>query len=94
VVFLGIGGLGSQTPDYPQSYWRETVERAGARRVIPIHWDGLMSPIEGPFRGPLRVVALVAGSGAGTLEFMKEKEAASPGLTIETLPRYAPVELF
>ncbi len=94
VVFLGAGGLGSQTADYRETYWRETVGRTGASRVIPIHWDGLMSPIEGPLRGPLRVVALVAGGGEGTLSFLKEKEAAHPDVRIQTLPRYAPVELF
>jgi hypothetical protein len=94
VVFLGTGGLGSQTAEYREAYWRETVERTGARRVIPIHWDGLTSPIDGPFRGPRRVVALVAGGGAGTLAFLKAKEAEHPELSIETLPRFAPVALF
>jgi len=94
VVFLGAGGLGSQTEQYRETYWRETVERTGAQRVIPIHWDGLMGPIEGPFRGPLRVVALAIGGGEGTLAFLKKQEAAHPEIRIETLPRYAPVALF
>jgi L-ascorbate metabolism protein UlaG (beta-lactamase superfamily) len=96
VVFLGAGGLGSQTADYREAYWRETVDRIGARTVIPIHWDGLMGSIEGPFRGPLRAVSLVAGGGGGTLAFLKEKEAegSEAGLRIQTLPRYAPVVLF
>lgn len=94
VVFLGTGGLGSQTADYRETYWRETVGRTGAKRVIPVHWDGLTSPIEGPFRGPVRVVALVAGSGLDTLPFLQEKAIAEPDLQLVTLPRYAPVVLF
>lgn len=94
VVFLGAGGLGSQTEEYVETYWRETVERTGARRVIPVHWDGLMSPIEGPFRGPLNVVALVAGGSEGTRAFLEAKRAAHPEIRIETLPRYAPIALF
>jgi L-ascorbate metabolism protein UlaG (beta-lactamase superfamily) len=96
VVFLGIGGLGSQTADYREAYWRETVDRVGARTVVPIHWDGLMGSIEGPFRGPLRGVALLMGGGEGTLAFLKQKQAEgiAHGLRIETLPRYDPVVLF
>ncbi len=94
VVLLGIGGLGSQSPDYRETYWRETVEASGATRVIPIHWDGLTSPIEGPFRGARRIVALVVGTGEGSLAFMKQKEAERPDLSIETLPRFDPVVLF
>ena len=94
VVFLGTGGLGSQTADYRESYWRETVERTGAKTIVPVHWDGLTSPIEGPFRGPVRIVALVGGSGLDTLPFLQAREAAHPELRFMTLPRYAPVVLF
>jgi L-ascorbate metabolism protein UlaG (beta-lactamase superfamily) len=87
VAFLGVGGLGSQTADYQQAYWRETVERVHATRVIPIHWDSLTSPIEGPFRG--------SGSSDGeTRFFLKKKEAENPGIAFQTLPRYEPVVLF
>jgi L-ascorbate metabolism protein UlaG (beta-lactamase superfamily) len=94
VVFLGTGGLGSQTDEYREAYWRETVERTGARRIIPVHWDGLTSPIEGPFRGPVRVAALVVGSGLASLPFLQEKAIAEPERRFMTLPRYGPVVLF
>lgn len=94
VVFLGTGGLGSQTTEYREAYWRETVERTGAMRIIPVHWDGLTSPIEGPFRGAVRVVALVAGSGLDTLPFLQEKAIADPSRQFVTLPRYDPVVLY
>jgi L-ascorbate metabolism protein UlaG (beta-lactamase superfamily) len=105
-IFLGTGGLGSQTPDYREAYWRETVGRVigeanpktvdpvHPKRIIPIHWDSLTAPIEGPFRGPLRAEGFLSRGGDATLEFLKAKQAANPGLTFATLPRYAPVVLF
>ncbi len=94
VVFLGIGGLGTQTADYRERYWRETVTRTGATRVIPIHWDSLMEPIEGPFTGERRIATFLSGDSDRTLEFLKAKEAQTPGLRFTTLPRYDEVVLF
>jgi L-ascorbate metabolism protein UlaG (beta-lactamase superfamily) len=94
VVFLGTGGLGSQTAEYREAYWRETVEAVRPRRVIPIHWDSLTGPIEGPFTGPVRAAAFLSEGSDRTLAFLKEKEAASPVIRFLTLPRYDPVVLF
>jgi L-ascorbate metabolism protein UlaG (beta-lactamase superfamily) len=94
VVFLGTGGLGSQSEDYREAYWRETVEPVHATRVIPIHWDSLTGPIEGPFRGPARALGFLSSGNDETLAFLKAKEAANPGIAFQTLPRYAPVVLF
>jgi len=93
-IFLGTGRLGSQTADYREAYWRETVERTHPQRIIPIHWDSLTAPIHGPFRGPLRAEGILSRGGDVTLEFLKAKQAANPGLTFATLPRYEPVVLF
>jgi L-ascorbate metabolism protein UlaG (beta-lactamase superfamily) len=93
-VFLGIGGLGSQTDAYRETYWRETVERTHPRRIIPIHWDSLTAPIEGPFRGPLRGEGVLSRGGDRTLEFLRAKAAANPAMAFQTLPRYDPVVLF
>jgi L-ascorbate metabolism protein UlaG (beta-lactamase superfamily) len=95
VVFLGIGGLGGQTPDYREAYWRETVTRIGARRIIPVHWDSLTAPAEGPFRGTVRAArVLFGGGGDRTLAFLREKLAEDPGLEISTLPRFEEIVLF
>jgi L-ascorbate metabolism protein UlaG (beta-lactamase superfamily) len=94
VVFLGIGGLGSQTPEYREAYWRETVERTKPSRVIPIHWDSLMGPIEGRFRGPVRIAGFLAEGTDSTLAFLKEKQSRHPEIQFTTLPRYEPVVLF
>jgi len=95
VVFLGVGGLGAQTEAYREAYWRETVTAIGARRVIPVHWDSLTGPAEGPFTGPVRASSFVNSSGgAQTLEFLKAKEASQPDLQFSTLPRFDEVVLF
>ncbi len=94
VVFLGIGGLGTQTADYRERYWRETISATGASWIIPIHWDSLTGPIEGPFTGEIRAASFLSGDGDRTLDFLKEKQGAIPGLRITTLPRYDEVVLF
>lgn len=93
-VFLGTGGLGSQTPEYRNAYWRETVETVNAERVIAIHWDSLTGPIEGPFRGPVIVMSFLSSGLEYTRAFLEEKAIAMPELHLATLPRYEPVILF
>ena len=50
VVYLGIGGLGKQTPQFRIDYWNEVVLATGARRVIPVHWDDFWRPLRSPLR--------------------------------------------
>jgi L-ascorbate metabolism protein UlaG (beta-lactamase superfamily) len=94
VVFLGTGGLGSQTPAYREAYWHETVTRLAPTRVIPIHWDSLTGPIEGPFTGPVRAATALSGGGDETLAFLRAKATAHPSIRFSTLPRYEPVVLY
>ncbi len=94
VLFLGTGGLGTQTEQYRETYWRETVDATSPSRIIPIHWDALFGPIEGPFRGSLRAAGFLAAGSETTLEFLREKEAGHPDLRFQTLPRYDPVVLY
>lgn len=39
VVFLSIGKLGKQPPDFIEAFWQETVLATGASTVVLIHWD-------------------------------------------------------
>ena len=41
VVFLGVGGLASQTPEYQQNYWKEVVLATSPEVVVPIHFDAI-----------------------------------------------------
>jgi L-ascorbate metabolism protein UlaG (beta-lactamase superfamily) len=94
VLFLGIGGLGSQTQEYVETYWRETVMAVNPSRLIPIHYDGLTAPITGTFRGPVTAMAFLARGSEKILPFLQRKEANNRQLTFQTLPRYGEVILF
>ncbi|WP_223839649.1 hypothetical protein [Nocardiopsis deserti] len=50
VVYLGVGQLGLRGEDYVRSYWRETVEAVGARRIVLVHWDDFFRPLDRPLR--------------------------------------------
>ena len=94
VVFLGVGALGSQTDDYRETFWEETVGQTTPTRVIPIHWDSLTGPNQGPFTGPVRAVALRVPGNDVIRSFLSDKHDANPDIEFITLPRYAPVVLF
>jgi L-ascorbate metabolism protein UlaG (beta-lactamase superfamily) len=46
VAYLGVGQLGVQSEDYLRTYWAETVEAVGARRVVLTHWDDFFRPLD------------------------------------------------
>jgi L-ascorbate metabolism protein UlaG (beta-lactamase superfamily) len=50
VAYLGVGQLGLQDEDYIRTYWAETVQTVGARRVVLIHWDDFFRPLDVPLR--------------------------------------------
>lgn len=50
VAYLGVGQLGVQSEDYIRTYWSETVQTVGAKRVVLIHWDDFFRPLEAPMR--------------------------------------------
>ena len=50
VAYLGVGQLGLQDEDYIRTYWAETVEAVGARRVVLLHWDDFFRPLDLPLR--------------------------------------------
>jgi L-ascorbate metabolism protein UlaG (beta-lactamase superfamily) len=47
-VLLGIGTVGTQSREYRAQWWHEVVQRVGARRVIPIHWDDFSRSLDQP----------------------------------------------
>lgn len=50
VAYLGVGQLGLQREDYLRTYWAETVETLGARRVVLLHWDDFFRGLHRPLR--------------------------------------------
>lgn len=90
VVFLGLGGLGSQTPEFREAYFREVVATVGATRVIPIHWDDFGRPLSEPLRPNLNL----GGGFRVELEFLRGKAAEAPGLRLALLPAWRRILLF
>jgi L-ascorbate metabolism protein UlaG (beta-lactamase superfamily) len=50
VAYLGVGQLGVQGEDYLRTYWAETVEAVGAKRVVLTHWDDFFRPLDRELR--------------------------------------------
>ena len=73
VVFLGTGQLGKRPASYMEDYWRETVERPGARRVIPIHWDDFTRPLD----QPLVPLPSLLDDFAASMKFLTERGKVS-----------------
>ena len=51
VLFLGVAGLAKAEPEMEKKFFEETVEKTGARLVIPIHWDNFFKPLNKPVEG-------------------------------------------
>ena len=95
VVFLGVGGLASQSEAYRESYWRETVDLLQPSLVVPVHYDSLTAPIEGDIPGTDWLLSIVSGERAETtLEFLRAKGRANPDVSFGVMPRYEQVILF
>ena len=93
-VFLGIGGIGSQTTQYREQFWQETIGHVKPNRIIPIHYDSLTAPIDGPMHGPSLAEFFLSGGIEETLIFLKQKEADSDGYAFHTLQRFTPITLY
>jgi L-ascorbate metabolism protein UlaG (beta-lactamase superfamily) len=50
VAYLGVGQLGVLHEGYIRSYWAQTVQAVGARRVVLTHWDDFFRPLDRPLR--------------------------------------------
>ena len=48
VLFLGVAGLAKADRKTEEAFFAETVEKTGAKLVIPVHWDNFFLPLEHP----------------------------------------------
>jgi L-ascorbate metabolism protein UlaG (beta-lactamase superfamily) len=51
ILFLGVAGLGKADLEMEERFFEETVEKTGARLVIPVHWDNFFEPLDQPVGG-------------------------------------------
>ena len=51
VIFLGVAGLAKADADMEEAFFSETVEKTGAKLVIPVHWDNFFTPLDRPVIG-------------------------------------------
>ncbi|MCL6417467.1 MBL fold metallo-hydrolase [Aestuariirhabdus sp. Z084] len=93
-VFLGVGGIGSQSAAYREAFWKETVGQVTPQRVIPIHYDSLLAPITDPIRGPSVAENLFAGGLEETRHFLQKKAADHPAIEFKVLPKFDKVVLY
>ena len=56
VLFLGVAGLGKADALMQAQFFAETVEKVGAKLVIPIHWDNFFVRLDRPARGMPRLI--------------------------------------
>lgn len=49
-VLLGMGLLSKADEEYRLKYLRQVVDSVGARRIIPIHFDDFMRPLDTPMK--------------------------------------------
>ena len=68
--------------------------RISPERIIPIHWDSLTGPLEGPMTGEVRIGSFLSAGADDALAFLKAREAELPAMLFHTLPRFVPVLLF
>lgn len=80
VVFLGVGLLSKEPCVRRQAYWERTVERLGARWVVPVHWDHFALPLsEG-----LQPAPRVADNVQATFDWVKH-QARSPRRAVKVM---------
>lgn len=94
VIFLGIGALGSQTDDYQETYYRETVAAVGASRIFAVHWDDLATPLADGLRAPRGLWQLFGFEFAPSLDFVLEKATLDPRVSVRLLPLWRPIVLY
>lgn len=80
-VLLGVALIDDLGP-----YLNETVDRVGATRVIPVHWDDFTRPLTQPISPMPAVVNLP--------QLFEQLRTGRKDLSVETLPPGVPVTLF
>jgi L-ascorbate metabolism protein UlaG (beta-lactamase superfamily) len=89
VVFLGIGGLGTQDEAYRRRYWNQVVKPLRPQRVIPIHWDDFTRPLD----QLLVPMPYLTDDFDASMRFLIERGAAED-VEIKLIPAGLPLDPF
>ncbi len=92
-VILGVGGLGSQTPDYQETYFKELIDKVQANHIYLIHWDAFAGSIRQPIQGPVRFLDWYAGATEEGFQAVERAMKERPNLKVNLLPQWEPVKL-
>ena len=93
IVLMGIGGLGSQTTTYQDTYFKEIVDELNARQVYLIHWDAFVGSIRHPIKAPALLSDKMMGNTIGSFEAVARAAAKRPDVRFNLLPQWEPVIL-
>lgn len=94
---LGVSRLAAVIPLHSHYDHAMDAPLVAARpgRVLLVHWDSLLAPLEGPLRGEMRLASLIAGGGERQLrDWLARRRATSSSYTVQTLPRFDEVVLW
>ncbi len=95
VLFLGIGGVASQTAEYQAEYWNHVVEAIAPKRIYPVHWDSLSDPLGETPVIPDQVWSRIGGfAPVKGLRYVATQAAVMDGTQVELLPMWESVLLF
>jgi L-ascorbate metabolism protein UlaG (beta-lactamase superfamily) len=94
VVFLGVGGLPSQTEQYQQAYWQHVVRATKPKQLYPVHWDSLTDELEEqPVMQNLLLSKVLGFNTSASLDYAIER-AKNDGVKIGLLPMWTDLALF
>jgi len=92
-VIMGVGGLGSQTTDYQETYFSQMVDKLGAKDVYVIHWDAFAGSIRKPIQGPSRFLDWYAGKTHKSFQAIEREAAKRTNVRVFLLPQWKNVKL-
>lgn len=92
VIFLGIGGINTRSRKFMSNYWKNTVIKARAKTVIPIHWDN--DQINLPSDDGDQFEPLTFSNFHSTLKKLKIMAGENSGVSIKLPPPTLPFNPF
>jgi L-ascorbate metabolism protein UlaG (beta-lactamase superfamily) len=94
VVFLGVGGLPSQSKEYQQAYWQHVVSATKPKQLYPIHWDSLTDELEEqPVMQNLLLSKILGFESSASLDYAIE-QAKQEAIEVGLLPMWVDIALF